>query len=131
MTHTKKEYQAALDLFNHAIKVYDYEPDIEAVLTLNNCEIIRSALQLAIDLQPKPIDKLRLNSSGPNWDFSDPVLFRSEYKETGIVNHDVGRVMIDNMLNKAELPDNKYLQYDRITHFYDISALPKPQEGKD
>lgn len=78
--------------------------------------------------QWKPIAKIPLTSSGPNWDFSDRVLFRIFYKETGIVTFDVGRVMIDNLLNRCELPDNKYLEYDRITHFYDLCNLPEPPQ---
>jgi hypothetical protein len=132
---TKEDYQVVLDRIYQldGMTFSDHQKTdanyAECLARYSN-EIL-SALKIAIAVQPRPIKDLRFNSSGPNWDFSDPVLFRIEYRETGIITHDVGRVMIDNVLNKAELPDNKYLEYDRITHFYDLSFLPKPQERKD
>lgn len=104
----------------------------EEFLSQSENEALTHAIEYMKRGQWQPIAKIQLTSSGPNWDFSDRVLFRIFYKETGIVTFDVGRVMIDNLLNRCELPDNKYLEYDRITHFYDLSNLPEPpQKRKD
>lgn len=114
--------QESIKILDQLMRSEELHYDTEATDALHH------AIEHMKRWQWQPIAKIPLTSSGPNWDFSDRVLFRIFYKETGIVTFDVGRVKIDNLLNRCELPDNKYLEYDRITHFYDLSNLPEPPQ---
>ncbi len=91
------DYEAALNWFNKA----NWNADI-----LDITQTIRHALELAIALQPKPISEVN----------------HSEY---------VLGVDFKGDFNICQKSSDMFIDYDlrmiKPTHFYDISALPKPE----
>lgn len=98
MTH---DYKKALDLLNeHGEAAYVFE--------LGGSETIRQALELAIALQPKPISEAEVDK--------EYVLY---CPERGIANNE--------RFEYRTAHTSRGSHHSWATHFYDISALPKPE----
>lgn len=120
MIHTKEDYKTALDAIR-SVCIYQqsYTISFDVVNGHSFQSIVISALQLAINLQPKPIEEAPKDNSrvyvyGLSFDKKEPrqcvAMYSTREQRWKYRGH--GRAL-------PFLP----------THFYDLLALPKPKAG--
>jgi len=107
MTH---DYKLALAPIEYEIEMRKLRGFEQTPLSDKELEVIRKALEIAIALQPKPISETRDVEVLGIDSYGDYYLGGGDAGEKGIWVYGGGR----HILQEA-------------THFYDISALPKPE----
>ncbi len=145
MTHTKEDYQAAVVNFNRALEKLDKLDNAEnrtiTGLYIVNRElffirnIIRAALQLAIDLQPRPIEEAPRDKSVLGcWENCERLAVvkydtdMSEGRMRAGLSHWIEFYTTEVLSGNKQRIVKNYCSISP-THFYDLSALPRPLEG--